>query len=110
MLTLHVQTNSMEIKVSAWFSLYIPGFVYEALGLQYLRRVAHTSPRPSVDASSTRASLLPSPLIVLIKEYNRDEAPNEDANIRLSPASGTPGTGCPGPPARGALQSRGPEF
>ena len=96
----------MEIKVIAWLSQCRCGFVCEALGLRSSCRVAHTLLRPSVGATSTRASLSPSSLIVSIKEYNEEEAPNEGANTRPSSVSGTPGTGCPGPAARGALQSQ----
>ena len=99
----------MEIKVSAWLSWYRPGFIYEALGLQSSCRVANTLLRLSTDAYSTRASLPPLSLIVPIEEYNKEEAPDEDANTRPSTASGTSETGCLGPAACGALRShRGP--
>ena len=74
-----------------------PDFVCEALGLRSSCPVAHTSSRPSADTSSTRASLSQSSIIVPIKEYNEEEeVPNEDADTRSLPVSGTPGTGVPG--------------
>ena len=96
--------------VSAWLLWFRPDLVCEDLGLRSLCLVAHTLPCPSADAYSTRASLLPSSLIVTTEEYNGEEALDEDAGTRPLPASQTPGNVCPGPAVRGALQSRGPEW
>ena len=95
--------------VSVWLSPCWPGFVCEALELQSLRHITHTSLCPYTATSPTGAPLPPPSLIVLIEEYSEEEAPKKDTATRLPPASGTSGTSCPGPAECGALQSRGTE-